>query len=134
MIVALLRLGALLVLLGMLALHAGTGFADLVLETETAELGARGDQLISTAVQYDRERDGSHGWMTVNQYEIGVTDRTELLIEPFFYEWQHPKGGDNTSGLGDLEITPSYMVALDQPVLSAVVLALKIKVADRYQP
>ena len=81
--------------------------ADLVLETETAELGKKGDQLISTAMQYERERDGSHAWMTVNQYEIGVTDRAELLIEPFLYEWDHPKSGDSFSGVGDLEITPS---------------------------
>ena len=103
--------------------------ADLVLETETAELGKRGDQLISTAIQYEREKDGSHAWMTVNQYEIGVTDRAELLIEPFFYEWDHPKGGKNLSGVSDLEITPSYMVLLERPMLPAVVLALKIKVS-----
>jgi hypothetical protein len=54
-----------------------------------------------------RERNGGHAWLTVNQYEIGVTDRAELLIEPFFYEWIHPKGGAPTSGVGDLEITPS---------------------------
>ena len=66
--------------------------------------------------------------MTVNQYEIGVTDRAELLLEPFFYEWDHPKGGKNFSGVGDLEITPSYMVLLERPMLPAVVLALKIKV------
>jgi len=108
--------------------------ADLVLETETAELGKAGDQLISTAIQYERERNGGHAWLTVNQYEIGVTDRAELLIEPFFYEWIHPKGGAPTSGVGDLEITPSYMVFLEQPVLPAVVLALKIKVPTATNP
>lgn len=40
--------------------------ADLVLETETAELGKRGDQLVSTAIQYERQKDGSHAWLTVN--------------------------------------------------------------------
>jgi len=118
----------------MLLISSQLANADLVLETETAELGNRGDQLISTAIQYERERDGSHAWLTVNQYEIGVTDRAELLIEPFFYEWIHPKGGDPTSGVGDLEITPSYMVFLEQPVLPAVVLALKIKVPTATNP
>lgn len=112
----------------MLFISSQLASADLVLETETAELGKAGDQLISTAIQYERERNGSHAWLTVNQYEIGVTDRAELLIEPFFYEWNHPKGGAPTSGVGDLEITPSYRVFLEQPVLPAVVLALKIKV------
>ena len=102
--------------------------ADLVLETETAELGRRGDQLISSAVQYEREEDGSHAWMTVNQYEIGLTDRAELLIEPFFYEWDHPKGDRNFSAVGDLDITLSYRVMLEQAMRPAVVLALKIKV------
>ena len=42
--------------------------ADLVLETETAELGKKGDWLISSALQYERERDGSETIFTLNHY------------------------------------------------------------------
>ncbi len=44
--------------------------ADLVLETETAQLGKKSDQLVSTAVQFEREKDGSTTTFTLNQYEI----------------------------------------------------------------
>ena len=60
--------------------------ADLVLETETAELGKQGDGFISVAMQFERERDGSTGYFTVNQFEYGITDKAEILIESFFYE------------------------------------------------
>lgn len=54
------RRSALLVLLSMLTVHAGSVSADLVLETETAEFRARSDQLVSIAMQYEHERNGSH--------------------------------------------------------------------------
>ena len=75
-----------------------------------------------------RERDGSESFFTVNQYEYAFSDRGEILIEPFFYEWGRPKGEASYSGVGDLEITPSYMVHLETDYTPAVVLALKLKV------
>lgn len=115
------------VLLGALG---STARADLVLETETAELGKQGEFTISTGVQFERERDGSRTIFTLNQIEYAVTDRAEILIEPFFQEWDHPKGEKSFHGMGDLEITPSYMVVLDDPKTwyPAVVLAFKLKV------
>ncbi len=102
--------------------------ADLVLETETAELGNKGDWLFSQAVQFERDRDGGHTQFTLNQYEYAVSDRGEILVEPFFYEWDQPKGEKHFSGVGDLEITPSYMVVLEKEYVPAVVLAFKLKV------
>ena len=109
-----------------------TGFlhADLVLETETAELGVKGDALISAALQVERSKDGGLAYFTVNQYEYAITDRSEILIEPFFYEWDKPKHGPAYSGVGDLEITPSYMMMIDDPHswLPAALAAFKLKV------
>jgi len=104
--------------------------ADLVLETETAELGKQGDGLFSAALQYEHDKDGSTAWFTLNQFEYGITDRAEILIEPFFYEWDKPKGGPSFSGVGDLEITPSYMMVLDDPHswIPAAIAAFKLKV------
>lgn len=102
--------------------------ADLVLETETAQLGKQGHSLISSALQVERDKDGGIGYFTVNQFEIGLTDRSELLIEPFFYEWAKPKDGSAYSGVGDLEITPSFMAMLEQPLLPAVLFSCKVKV------
>ena len=102
--------------------------ADTVLETETAELGKKGDMLISNSVQFEKDKDGNRTTFTLTQYEVGLTDRAELLIEPFFQEWDNPKDGKSFHGMGDLEITPSYMVVLEQPAVPAIVLALKVKV------
>lgn len=104
--------------------------ADLVLETETAELGKKGDFLFSQAIQVDREKDGGSTIATVNQFEFGLSDRAELLIEPFFYEWNNPKVGKSFQGVGDLEITPSYMVMIDDEKswLPSALLAFKLKV------
>src|SRR5258707_554163 len=102
--------------------------ADLVLETETAQLGKKGTIGTSAAVQFEHDRDGSTRWLTLNQFEYAITDRAELLIEPFFYEYDKPHGDKDFSGLGDLEITPSYMVVEEQEYFPALVLSLKVKV------
>ncbi|MEA3211038.1 MAG: putative MetA-pathway of phenol degradation [Chthoniobacter sp.] len=118
-------------LLAILCLTSGLGAsirADLVLETETAELGKKGDMLFSTGVQIEKEKDGSRTIFTLNQFEYAVTDRAEILIEPFFQEWDQPKGEQSFHGMGDLEITPSYMVLLEKPYVPAIVLAFKLKV------
>lgn len=117
-------------IIGSFMITAGVLHADLVLETETAELGKQGDGLFSAAIQVERAKDGSTAYFTLNQFEYGVTDRAEILIEPFFYEWDRPKGGPSYSGVGDLEVTPSYMMVLDDPNswIPAAVAAFKLKV------
>ncbi len=102
--------------------------ADTVLETETAELGKKGEGLFSFSVQFEREKDGSTTQFTLTQLEYALSDRAEILIEPFFQEWDQPKGVKRFHGAGDLEITPSYMVVLEKPCIPAVVLAFKLKV------
>jgi hypothetical protein len=109
-------------------LIAFTARSDLVLETETAQLNKQGGGLTSAALQLDRDKDGGKTWSTVNQFEYGISDHSEILIEPFFYEWDRPKGGPNFSGKGDLEITPSYMFIDEGPAVPAVLLACKFKV------
>jgi hypothetical protein len=102
--------------------------ADLVLETETAQLGKQGEGLFSAATQFERDKDGGTTVFTLNQFEYAITDRSEILIEPFFYEWDNPADGSKFGGVGDLEITPSYMVVREQGVIPAIVLAFKLKV------
>ena len=116
------------VLTGLALFSIGLLHADLVLETETAELGKQGDMLFSMALQQEWAKDGSRTLFTLNQYEYAITDRAEILIEPFFYEWDSPKGAKSFSGVGDLEVTPSYMVGLEELYFPAIVLAFKLKV------
>jgi len=115
---------------GLTLLSSSLLHADLVLETETAELGKKGEGLFSAALQFERMKDGGTAYFTLNQLEYGITDRAEILIEPFFYEWDKPKDGSSYSGVGDLEITPSYMMVLDDPHswVPAAVAAFKLKV------
>ncbi len=112
----------------LLAFAAFPARADLVLETETAELGKKGTLGLSVGVQVEREKDGTKTVFTLNQFEYALTDRAEILIEPFFHEWVNPADGKSFEGMGDLEITPSYMVVLEKGYLPAVVLAFKLKV------
>ena len=111
------------------ALIAQTLRADTVLETETAELGKKGEGLISNSIQLEHTPDGRTQF-SLTQFEYAITDRAEILIEPFFQQWEHPKGGKSFHGMGDLEITPSYMIYLDNEKSwePAIVLALKVKV------
>ena len=106
---------------------ASLAYADTAIETETAQIGKRGDIGFSQAYEYGRAKDGTSGEL-VTQFEYGLSDRAEILIEPFFYTWEHPDGEKMVKGVGDLEITPSYEVILEDHWRPAVLTALKIKV------
>ncbi len=102
-------------------------FANTAIETETAQIGKKGEIGISQSIEFERSPDGKAGG-TLTQFEYGLSDKSEILIEPFFYVWEHPSGEDKVSGAGDLEITPSYEVLEENGVRPTVLLALKVKV------
>jgi hypothetical protein len=109
------------------AMSATQSRADIALETETGDLGRKGESNFSQGVQFEKAPDGETAFL-LNQYEYGITDRAEILIEPFLYEVDFPADGKMFGGLGDLEITPSYMVILEGRWNPAVVTSFKIKV------
>ncbi len=113
--------------------HIQSASADTVLETETAELGEKGEWLISNSLQWEKGPDGKTAF-TLFQFEYGFTERAEILIEPFFHEWDWPKDGKKFDGMGDLEITPSYMAVLEGDYMPAIVTALKVKVPTARNP
>lgn len=116
-----------IIILLFLAISTTSAFADTAIETETAQLGKQGDALISQSIEFVHGKDGSGGG-TLTQFEYAITDRSEILIEPFFYLWEHPKGEKREDGVGDLEITPSYMVVQENGWVPAILLATKVKV------
>ncbi len=63
--------------------------ADNAIETETAQIRKKGDIGFSQAYEYGRAQDGTSGEL-VTQFEYGLSDRAEILVEPFFYTWGHP--------------------------------------------
>lgn len=108
-------------------LFVGGAYANTAIETETAQLGKQGEWSISNSLEYGKAKDGTSG-QSLTQFEYAITDRAEILIEPFFYVWDHPKGERRHSGAGDLEITPSYMVVLEQGWVPAILVATKFKI------
>jgi hypothetical protein len=102
-------------------------FANTAIETETAQIGKKGDIGFSQSVEFETSGDGKNVG-TLTQFEYGISDRSEILIEPFFYEAFFPKDGDKIDGTGDLEITPSYMVVLEDAWIPAILVAFKLKV------
>lgn len=110
-----------------LALGATTAFADTAIETETAQIGKKGDIGISQSVEYEKATDGT-AVGTLTQFEYGLSDRSEILIEPFFHLWEFPDDGPRAEGRGDLEVTGSYMVVLEKNWVPAILVACKVKV------
>ncbi len=113
--------------LALCALTTPAVFANTAIETETAQIGAKGDIGFSQSVEYAKARDGKSGG-TLTQFEYGITDRTEILIEPFFYQFDSPDDGEKVHGVGDLEITPSYKFLLEDGLIPDILIAAKIKV------
>jgi len=113
-------------MLAAMMLTAGSARADLVLETETARLGEKGTGTIGNAVQIERDSSG-YTLRTLTAFEFVPFDRLEVLIEPFFYEEQHPKGGPVVRGRGDTELTFSYIAFEEQGPRPEIVFAFKTK-------
>jgi hypothetical protein len=116
-----------LLLFPIFAFSALSASANTAIETETAQMGKSGDITVSQSVEFEKADDGKAGG-TLTQIEYAITDRAEILIEPFFRRWEQPEGEDRVSGRGDLEITPSYMVVKEHDAVPAVIVAMKLKV------
>ena len=100
--------------------------ADIALETETGDLGKKGDGNFSQGIQFDKYPGGRTAFL-LTQFEYAMTDDSEILIEPFFYQWTRDKGL-HYEGMGDLEITPSYRFIKETDFFPAVLAAFKVKV------
>jgi hypothetical protein len=123
----------LLAMSGVALTFSARALADTAIETETAQIGARGEMNISNAIEGEKASDGK-ALGTLTQFEYGITDRCEILIEPFFQQWEFPDGEPSTHGRGDLEITPSYEVVREVGGRPALLLAMKLKVPTGSKP
>lgn len=61
-------------------------------------------------------------------FEVGVTDRIALLVEPVAYTSIRPKSGLAASGAGDLEVTLQYLARRETFSMPALALAAEVKV------
>jgi hypothetical protein len=115
------------ILPALLCASSAIAYADTAIETETAQIGKKGEGNFSQAFEFEDSKDGS-AQGTVTQIEYGLSDRAEILIEPFLYVHLSPEGEPSQTGMGDLEITPSYMIIKEDGWTPAVLLAFKVKV------
>ena len=114
-------------------LYATPARADLVLETETARLGKQGEGTLGNGIQYEHAKDGDTVF-SLTALEYAPTDRFEILFEPSFYERQFPKDGAAFGGIGDTELTLSYLTYGESTYIPAIVLAGKVKAPTGKSP
>ena len=100
--------------------------ASQPLETETARLLPAGGMKIEAATELQRSRDGrERAWPFV--FEYGLTNRTELTIEPVFATAIRPRSGRSANGFGDVEMTLTHLLLAETAGGPAFAVAAEIK-------
>lgn len=105
-----------------LSAHAGQP-----LETETARLLPAGWLKVESTFEFQTSPDGKEYDLPF-ALEYGIADRLEVLIEPVFFTAIRPSSGKGATGLGDLEITLSYLLLAERDILPALAPAFEVKV------
>ena len=103
-----------------------SGFAQ-ELETETARLLKQGNAKFGTAFEYQTSQAGKEYAIPVF-LGYGITDRIELVIEPVPYTKIQAAGITPATGIGDAEITLSYLLKYESSSFPAIALAGEIKI------
>ena len=116
----------LIVLTGTVWLRPDGARADLSLETETARLLAPGHFEVSMAIEYQFAREGREAALPF-AIEAGLLPRLELLIEPTAYVGIFPREGKSAQGMGDVELTLTFLALKEQEYLPAIAVAGEIK-------
>jgi hypothetical protein len=100
--------------------------AQQPLETETARQPQKGSVEVQTAFEYQTSKEGTERALPF-AFEYGITDRLALTVEPVFYTAIRPKVGTRATGVGDLEVTLSYLFARERRRLPALAIAGEVK-------
>jgi hypothetical protein len=98
-----------------------------ILETETARPLRRGQVEVGAGYELQHSREGDEVAIPF-AFELGLTNRIGLLVEPVPYTAIRPEAGDSATGPGDLEITASFLVRNEAGRWPALALALEEKV------
>jgi hypothetical protein len=109
-----------------LFLLATSALASQPLETETARTLPAGVFKIELTGEYQHSKDGSERAFPL-LLEYGITDRTELTVEPVFGTSIKPRNGPSASGFGDLEITLTHLFLPERGSMPAFALAGEVK-------
>ncbi len=101
-------------------------FAGQPLETESARLAKAGTGELEMTYEYQTSSEGKEisAPMAV---EYGLSDRLEVMVEPVFYTAIRPKTGRKATGLGDTEVTLTWLASQETDKLPAIALAGEVK-------
>jgi hypothetical protein len=98
-----------------------------ILETETARPLRAGQLEIGAGYELQHSREGNETALPF-AFELGLTNRLGLLVEPVPYTAIRPEVGRSATGPGDLEITLSYLLRKESRRMPALALAAEEKV------
>ena len=98
-----------------------------ILETETARPLRAGQLEIGAGYELQHSREGNETAIPF-AFELGLTNRLGLLVEPVPYTAIRPEIGPSATGPGDLEITVSYLLRKESGRMPALALAAEEKV------
>lgn len=111
----------------MCAAFVPTTMAAQILETETARPLRAGELEVGAGYEYQHSSEGNETAIPF-AFELGITNRFGLLVEPVAYTAIRPKAGPSATGFGDLEITASYLLRGESGRIPALAFALEEKI------
>jgi hypothetical protein len=114
-------------LLGGLFLGVRPSLAGPPLETETARLPRQGALGLDGGFEYQTSSSGTEIAVPI-ALEYGLTDRLELMAEPVPYTSIRQKGIPAATGIGDLELTGTYLLVREERILPAFAVAGEVKI------
>lgn len=98
-----------------------------MLETESARPLRAGQIEIAAGYELQHAREGDEFAIPL-AFEIGLTNRLGVLVEPVPYTAIRPETGTSATGPGDLEITLSYLVKRESARFPAMAFAVEEKI------
>lgn len=115
------------------ALLLPAALAAQVLETETARPLRRGVVEAGAGYEFQHSREGDEVAIPL-AFEVGLTNRIGLLVEPVPYTAIRPELGTSATGPGDLEVTLNYLVRAESGRIPALALAVEEKFPTAHNP
>lgn len=106
---------------------ATSASASQPLETETARLLPKGIFKIEAAAEFQRSSEGTERAFPLI-FEYGLTNRTEITVEPVFSSSIRPKAGRHASGFGDIEVTLTHLFLPETVTTPAFAAAGEVKI------
>jgi hypothetical protein len=109
------------------ALLAPVTLPAQVLETETARMLRAGEVEVGAGYEFQHSIEGNETAIPF-AFEVGITARLSLLVEPVAYTAIRPKAGQSATGVGDLEVTAGYLLRGESAWIPALAFALEEKI------